>query len=206
MIIIVEKLRKLVHYTKIFDNTQACKDYIERTKYLTTFLVISFEYAEIIVPQIHHFESIQSIYIYFVDKEHQQQWISDYSKVTKYISINEQLLNVLRNDVQKYLKREKERFFDDRKERDFTTENVHSWWIFFIEFLCYIPYRDRRKEFLIYFLKTHYDCAESHLKTLEEFERDYQPNNAIEWYTLDSFLYSLLNRGLRQKDIVTAYI
>ncbi|CAF1570699.1 unnamed protein product [Didymodactylos carnosus] len=37
-------------------------------------------------------------------------------------------------------------------------------------------------------------------------QRDYQPNNAIEWYTLDSFLYSLLNRGLRQKDFVTAYI
>jgi len=94
---------------------------------------------------------------------------------------HDQLLNNLTNDVQEYLKK-KEIFFLNRREHDFTTENFHSWWIFFDWILMlYIPYPDGWVGFLVYVLKTYYDCKETDLKVLEEFERDYQPNKAIWW-------------------------
>jgi hypothetical protein len=66
--------------------------------------------------------------------------------------------------------------------------------------MLYIPYPDGWVGFLVYVLKTYYDCKETDLKVLEEFERDYQPNKAIWWYTRETILYRLLNKGLRVKE------
>lgn len=39
------------------------------------------------------------------------------------------------------------------------------------------------------------------LKQINDFEKDYHSNAAIQWYTRDSFLYRLINRALRYEDI-----
>ncbi|CAF4813214.1 unnamed protein product, partial [Rotaria sp. Silwood2] len=39
------------------------------------------------------------------------------------------------------------------------------------------------------------------LAVIEEFEREYQADHAIKWYKCDSFLYRLINKALRTRDI-----
>jgi tetratricopeptide (TPR) repeat protein len=39
------------------------------------------------------------------------------------------------------------------------------------------------------------------LKLIDEFERDYRPEDAIRWYTKQSFVYKLVNKALRSEDI-----
>ncbi len=42
-----------------------------------------------------------------------------------------------------------------------------------------------------------YENKDHVLKLIDEFERDYCPETSISWYTLESFVYHMLNRGLR---------
>ena len=43
------------------------------------------------------------------------------------------------------------------------------------------------------------------LDLIDRFEKEYQPNRAIWWYSLDSFLYRMLNRALHIQDIDVLY-
>ncbi|CAF1686918.1 unnamed protein product, partial [Adineta ricciae] len=47
----------------------------------------------------------------------------------------------------------------------------------------------------------YYDGNVSQLNILNEFEHNYSPDNAIWWYTRESFLFRLLNKALRVQNI-----
>ena len=54
---------------------------------------------------------------------------------------------------------------------------------------------------LISFCRKEYEGNNAELKILEEFERDYSPNDALRWYTRESCLYRFLNKVLRVQNI-----
>jgi len=77
----LEGLRKIVDYTKLFDNLEECQRYLTEATDSATFLVCSGELGEKIIPEIHQLGNIRSIYIYCRDKDHHQQWSSQSTKV-----------------------------------------------------------------------------------------------------------------------------
>ena len=80
----IQNLRKIIDYTKVFNSIQECKKYIEVTNNsTTTFFVCSKLIAEEIISQIHHFESVKTIYVVDENQEyHHQQLPISYSKVS----------------------------------------------------------------------------------------------------------------------------
>jgi len=40
---------------------------------------------------------------------------------------------------------------------------------------------------------------------IHKFQRTYEPTDAIKWYTLDSFIYRLVNRACRTLDIIVMF-
>jgi hypothetical protein len=41
---------------------------------------------------------------------------------------------------------------------------------------------------------------------IQDFENNYQPNDAVQWYTKDSFIYRLINRALRTQDLECLFV
>lgn len=64
---------------------------------------------------------------------------------------------------------------------------------------------ENKKEF-IDLCKLEYQDNPNQLKILNEFEYNYSPSNALWWYTLDSFLYQLLNKSLNTINIDILYL
>jgi hypothetical protein len=81
-VVTLQELRKIIDYTRLFDNVEVCKTYIEQSYDTTTFLVCSGQLGEQLVPLIHGLKHILSIYIYCLNKEYHQLWALHYSKVT----------------------------------------------------------------------------------------------------------------------------
>jgi tetratricopeptide (TPR) repeat protein len=63
---------------------------------------------------------------------------------------------------------------------------------------------ENKKEF-IDLCKIEYQDNSNQLKILHEFEYNYLASNALWWYTIDSFLYQLLNKSLNTKNIDLLY-
>jgi hypothetical protein len=89
----LESLRSIVDYTHLFKNISSCQTYIKRTDGSVTFLVYSHQFAESLIPQIHHLQKVYRIYVYVCAEDiqktttvtknflQQQQWTSIYKKV-----------------------------------------------------------------------------------------------------------------------------
>ncbi|CAF2933703.1 unnamed protein product [Rotaria sp. Silwood2] len=63
---------------------------------------------------------------------------------------------------------------------------------------------DSTEEEMISFFR-HICNNNADLETIEQFETYYEANNAIFWYTRDTFLYRILNKAWREEDVKTLY-
>ena len=75
------------------------------------------------------------------------------------------------------------------------------WQQLFIEVLLRLkPEESNSNEDLIDYLKR---TNPTELKVIEEFQRDYQPEDSLRWYTKNTCLYKCLNTACRTNDFNT---
>jgi hypothetical protein len=120
---------------------------------------------------------------------------------------NTELLTDLSYDVQQHLQLEEQNFnFDKVKLKDTSTISFSSSWVGLVGFWCYLQYPDCSRQRFIDELTIYYKDQEHKLKVLKNFKQNYNGENAIEWYTKDTFIYSLLNSALRQHKIKLLFL
>jgi tetratricopeptide (TPR) repeat protein len=67
----------------------------------------------------------------------------------------------------------------------------------FKEILLQMEHGEKATKDLAIYCRKLYPKNKAELNVIEEFERDYSPKSAIEWYTRECFTYNMLNRALR---------
>ncbi|CAF1424874.1 unnamed protein product [Didymodactylos carnosus] len=73
-------LRRSINYLKTFDNMQESEAYVQSIHCEKIILIVSGGFGMEIVPRIHDFEQINSIYVYYDDKSCHEPSSKDYSK------------------------------------------------------------------------------------------------------------------------------
>jgi len=77
-----QKLRSIINHLKKFQDVQQCQQYIEqRSKKDRLVLIVSGQLGQEIVPSIHKHRQVISIYVYCKDKQINEQWTCNYTKV-----------------------------------------------------------------------------------------------------------------------------
>ena len=123
---------------------------------------------------------------------------------------NTQLFNQLEKDINIWENRCSYLTFCDVDSRrmETTTQDVQNhaasfmWSTMLLKTLLHTPllstnpHQDLLKE-----ARRLYASNQFSLKVIDEFEHGYQAQDAIKWYTRDSFLYRLVNKALRTRDI-----
>ena len=77
---------------------------------------------------------------------------------------------------------------------------IFMWFQLFIEVLIRMHHKSSERKELIDICKKSYQGNEEEQKLIDEFEKNYGPENAIWWYTRESCLYRMLNKALRVQD------
>jgi plasmid stabilization system protein ParE len=81
-----KKLRKIINHLKRFNNVKQCQQYIEQiSEQNRLILVVSGRFGRELVPIIHKFRQITLIYVYCMDRESNEKWSCEYTKVKLYI-------------------------------------------------------------------------------------------------------------------------
>lgn len=76
------KLQEIIYPLKTFKDQQSCYQYIQRSFSSTQITLIVNGYCgQQLVPRIHHFKQITDIYVFCLDKQRNEQWTKDFSKV-----------------------------------------------------------------------------------------------------------------------------
>jgi hypothetical protein len=77
-----QKLRAIINHLKEFHDARECQQYIEqRSKEDSLVLIVSGRLGEEVVPCIHNFHQVSSIYVYCTDKTKNEQWACKFAKV-----------------------------------------------------------------------------------------------------------------------------
>jgi hypothetical protein len=75
-------LRSIINQLKIFQDPQECQQYIEqRPKEDRLVVIVSGQMGRVVIPIIHRYQQVSSIYVYCNDTKNNEQWTSQFPKV-----------------------------------------------------------------------------------------------------------------------------
>ncbi|CAF1243979.1 unnamed protein product [Adineta steineri] len=191
---IQQRLRISINYLKIFEDNIQCEEYIRSVNSEDRLiLILNDQFARQLVPRIEQLRQVHSIYIHYLDKNINQQWFEQFSKIK---SLSDKL-DILVTRIQ-----------SDHKIDDtfpliiYNSNEFNSHFIFSqLLFDCLIHMNSNNKNEFISLCKNKYKDNENELNIINEFEQNYSVNQALLWYTRKSFIYRILNKALRIQNI-----
>ncbi|CAF5050239.1 unnamed protein product, partial [Rotaria sp. Silwood1] len=205
------RLRSIGNYLKKFDDINSCVDYLFSNKLNSRklFLILPGSYGRKILPFVYDETNITFIYIFCKDEEKHKEWTELYSNKLRGVFVDkEQLLTKLNSDIDFYTKMIPITVVPEKKLKKETScynlneeEALFMWNQLLIDILNRMPLTSVSRKDLLDECRQEYQGDNIELCKIQEFEDTYNADNVIEWYTRDAFLYRLLNRALRTRDI-----
>jgi tetratricopeptide (TPR) repeat protein len=198
-----DQLRNVINFFRTFNKANQCVDFTINANNAKIVLITSDEFAEIIIPVIHSFEQIFSIYIFTSNKSTNDKWTKDYEKVKGFFNELNFLCHQIKQDIIE--SRNDSIAISFISSVDVTSNDVNRQDPSFMysQLLKEIILNDQkeekeeetRRDMLIYCRKV-YANSQNTLIILDEFEENYIPELSIYWYTRECFLYQILNKAL----------
>ncbi|CAF1254556.1 unnamed protein product [Rotaria sordida] len=192
------------------DEPEECQQFIRtQQNNVEIFLILSSKYIEIL-PSIHDLQQVHSIYIY--DEVSNKNETHKYQKVVKVYTDFNLLIDELSTTIDRCMQSAQVpiTIFKQENEQD-RTMNLLNKFAYFVDFwnpllidlLLDLPQTDynQQKAKFIEQCRICYRADKYSLKQIDEFENDYKPHLSIQWYKSNSFVYRLLNKVLRQRNI-----
>ena len=91
--------------------------------------------------------------------------------------------------------------------KDLSHENATFLWThLLLQNLLHIPYNKQAFDVMIEFCGIYYSNNQTRMEEIEKFSKAFTSDQAVSWYTRDSFIYRLINRALRSQEIQTIFI
>jgi hypothetical protein len=200
------QLRSVIYSLKTYNALVEAIAFIEGIQQERVLLITSGALGKQLVPRIHDLGQVKSIYIFCSATAYHRKWTQQWKKVRGVENRVEPVCEKLRADlhqsnqddtpisiVSPSLNAEKQGL--DQLNPLFMYTQLLKNALIHME-------RDRAKEMqtLVAFLRDRYQDDQTQLDLINEFERDYRPEQALWWYTREGFTYQLLNQGLRELD------
>ncbi|CAF1147703.1 unnamed protein product [Didymodactylos carnosus] len=221
------KLRSVINYLKMFDNTAECVSFITTIREEKVFLIVSGSLSEETIPRIHLMPQLESIYIFCHDKWKHETWSEEYEKVRAVFVNIDDIFDQLKRDVQlcsnnlvsmDVISTSTTVPTDESTTTRNKLEALFLWSKVLVDILMQMDDEEQAKSEFIKECYLQYAGNLTELKIIEEFQQNYLPDKthnrsrvcfqssqAITWYTRDCFLYRMLNKALRAQDVDVLY-
>ncbi|CAF3428213.1 unnamed protein product [Rotaria sp. Silwood1] len=199
------KLRCVIDYIQTFDNEDDCIEYVEDYYMHKIFLVVSGDVDQQFIQKVHMFDQVQSIYVFCLQKEAHEQLANNHSKVQGFFVNIDNLIDHLKCDMFACTRISS---FVEYSLRNLADNNRISMFgfQFLLKILIQINYDETAICDMIDQCRSYYRGNERVQNDIDEFQQNYKPQDAVIWYTHDSFIYRLLNAAFRIQNIDIIFI
>lgn len=199
----------LIGHLKTYRDLPQCQQYIVSLDHADKiFLIVSGSIGEQMLPSIHELVQIACIYIFCTDTFKHQEWAKKFNKIRGIFKESETMLERLQRDIQLLLNHfTPVNIFTMQNLKETTLQNIdkeqstYMWFQLLIETLLRLPRTPQAYRELIEECAERYNHNNVEKRKIEQFKTDYKNENVVQWYTRDCFLYRLINRALRTRNI-----
>ncbi|CAF1421185.1 unnamed protein product [Rotaria sordida] len=199
-----QKLRSIINRLKRFKDVERCQQYINAGSAKDRLIIIvSGRLGRKIVPTIHNVRQVISIYVYCMDEAGNREWSKKYTKVKDIVTELDKLISRIEVDhkIQKVIEQPLSiNIFTAGK----STDDVNGKFVYsqvLIDCLLRLKTTSEDTKELIQILKQEYEDNRFELSNIQEFRKKYSSDQAVWWYTRDTFFYKALNAVLRTENI-----
>jgi tetratricopeptide (TPR) repeat protein len=199
------QLRNVANDVSIFTEPDKCVDFLTEDEDTKTFLIIGDTLSQRIIPLIHDISHLDAIYIYSRGTSKQEKWAEKWTKIkgmgTKIAPICESLQQAVKQCNQDSIAMSFVAVDTIVSSKNLDQlDPLFMYTQIFKEILLKMKHNQQSlKNFITY-------CRNGNLgssSNITRLEKEYNANLAIWWYTYPSFIYNLLNSGLRNMEADT---
>ncbi|CAF1440001.1 unnamed protein product [Adineta steineri] len=203
--ITLAQLKSVANDVNLFTESDQCIQVLNKVDKQQAFVVTSGYLGQHLVPKIHDMPQLDAIYIFCGDKSRHQGWTQNWTKIKGVHTNIKDICQALQSAVKQsdqdtiavsFLTINEMASADNLNQ----LEPTFMYTQLFKEILLDMEYGDNAIKDLVILCRELYPDNKGELKIINEFERDYDPEKAIWWYTRECFTYKMLNRALRIMD------
>ena len=205
------QFEKLSQNFSAFENEQQCAQFIQsKSKSDRIILITNGKLGENFVPKIHFLQQIVSIYVYCRHQQIHQQWAKRFVKIKGVLVDFTDLLHRIRIDhIDSHKPNQLLTIYILHRNRDKSTSDLNGDYLhsqLLINCLMKMKSNSNDRNEFIDLCKQQHNENSSELSLIDEFHREYSSENALWWYTRDSFVYRMLNKALRIQHVHLLYL
>ncbi|CAF0731073.1 unnamed protein product [Adineta steineri] len=202
------QLKNVVNDVNLCTQPDQCIQLLNQVDNERAFVVISGYLGQHLVPQIHDISQLDAIYIFCGNKSRYEEWTQNWTKIKGVHTNIKEICQRLQRAVKQCNQDMIAVSFVTVNEMA-STDNLNQleptfmYTQIFKEILLDIEYNRKVIKDLAIYCRKFYLGNTGQLQVINEFERNYHPQQAIWWYTRECFTYQMLNRALRTLDADT---
>ncbi|CAF1288847.1 unnamed protein product [Rotaria sordida] len=207
--IIIERLREINDYLLLHKDLNKCITEIKSIQNERVFLITCDSQASQIIPCVNSLSQVEAIFIFGVDKNKDQKLLDKHKKIVD-IFID---LDSLCVAIQKYIRvihkqLEIASFFTNNEKsiKNLFEDSIDfRWFQLLTHITLHLPRDQLAKTQMINICRRYYQNNTHQLNLIDEFEKEYDKDQAIKWYSKESFLYKLVNTSFRSEDLIDLF-
>lgn len=195
-------LRHAVNYIRVFYNADGLNTFLTECTHNKVIILLSYDKARSMLNQIYKLACVYSIYLLTTGESEQFNWTKEYHKIDGIY----QTIGSLRDHLMKTLPRISSTMIPVViTTKSTTNDNPFIYCQLLKEtMLCNDDESDLKKD-MIEFCRFHYEDNSNEMNNIDKFEQEFIPEKAIWWYTRNTFITKVLNRGIRTQEIDLLY-
>ncbi len=200
------KLREVVNNVSIFSDVDECIDFITDMEEEKTFMIISEEFSEMIIPFVQDISQVTSVHIFCRNNTEHAESVKKWSKINGVYSYIEPICEALKQTAQDYDHNSVSISFVkttdgtsnqslDTLDQSFMNTQILK------DILLTIDFQNEHINDFLKYCREQFVGNPKELKNVDKIEKEYYHHPPIWWYTYNCFLYSMLNRALRLMEV-----
>lgn len=184
---------------RIFTDPQKCIELFEELKNHKILLIISGNPSQTILEQMNDYSQLVIIYIFSQQESNYEKFIDQYPKIKGIYTELTEICEDLKIDLKQW--------DNDLNTFEISSTTIDDKQLLFIqnqlfkEYLLEIRSNHDSIHNLMDYCQKIYHENDREIQLIQEFERNYQSNQALDWYIKDCFVYDMLNRAMQMKDM-----
>ncbi|CAF1363993.1 unnamed protein product [Rotaria sordida] len=188
----LKHLRRIVASITTFTDAQQCFDFLSGITKEKAFMIVSGSLGQKFVPEMEAIPQLESVYVFCGNQSYHEQWANKVPKIKGVYTKIEPICKALEIDRQRC----------DQAMISISFNGLDALFMYtqlLKEAVLEIEDDDAKSiKDLVEYCRLQNDIDDDEIKKVQREYRDHTP---IWWYTAPYFMYSMLNRGLRQMDV-----
>jgi hypothetical protein len=201
------QLRSVINVINTFTGGDECIEFITNNSNNEKIcMIISGALGQLIVPLVHNMSQVDSIFIFCDNRKRHKQWVKEWPKIKGVFTEISPICTALKEAAQQCEHNASGMSFmptsdgacntvSDQLDCSFMYTQIMK------EILLTIQFEEQHIQEYIDYCREAFAKNDVELMNIRKLERKYRKETPFLWYTLQCFLYPMLNRALRTMDV-----